>query len=136
MTLHHNGAIAPLTLMNEAQLVHTIKTLITKGDKARDKADQFFIAAGQHLKTLKTQHDASGGTWAGWEHLVKEKCGIGKSRASELMQLTDGRKTVEGIRAEKAQSMKRVRASSPPRGGESRALTVADQPAPDVEDDD
>jgi hypothetical protein len=39
--------------MNEAQLVKAIKTLVEKGDKARDRAEQFYVAAGQHLKTLK-----------------------------------------------------------------------------------
>jgi hypothetical protein len=34
------------------------------------------------------------------------------------MQIADGRKTVESVRAEKAESMKRLRAS-PPRGGEN-----------------
>ena len=40
--------------MNEAQLVKAIKTLVEKGDKARDKAEQFYIAAGQHLKSSRS----------------------------------------------------------------------------------
>ena len=77
----------------EQQLIQTIKAHIAKGDKAKDKVEQHYIAAGQHLKTLKGQH---GGTWTEWEALLKEKIGIGKSRASELMQIADGRKTVRG----------------------------------------
>ena len=75
-----------------------VRAHIAKGDKAKDKAEQHYIAAGEQLKTLKAEHD---GTWAEWEALVKEKAGIGKSRASELMQIADGTKTVEQSRAAK-----------------------------------
>jgi hypothetical protein len=71
---------------------------IAKGDKAKRKAEDFYITAGQHLKELKAQHDDAGGTWAEWEIKVKERTGLGKSRASELMQIADGRKNVEQIR--------------------------------------
>jgi len=81
--------------MNESQLVRAIKAHIEKGDKAKDKAEQHYIAAGQHLKTLKAEHK---GNWAEWEELLKSKIGIGKSRASELMQIADGRKTIEQTR--------------------------------------
>jgi hypothetical protein len=98
-----------------------VKAHIAKGDKARDKAEQHYIAAGQHLSSLKAEHT---GTWAEWEALVKERAGIGKSRASELMQIADGRKTVESVRAEKAESVRqlRKRESSPLRSGEEGVL--------------
>ena len=102
--------------VNQAQLIKTIRTVVEKGDKAKEKAEQYYIAAGQHLKTLKEQHT---GTWTEWETLIKEKIGIGKSRASELMQIADGRKTV--VRTE-------------PRGQagdeQIRALRLADGEAP------
>jgi hypothetical protein len=45
--------------------------------------------------------------------------GISTGRASELMQISDGRKTVADVRAGKAESMKRLRAkTSSPRGEE------------------
>lgn len=100
--------------MNESQLVKTIKAHIAKGDKSAEKAQQHYIAAGQYLKTLKAQH---GGTWAEWETLVKEKVGIGKSRASELMQIADGRKTVEDVRADTNKRKLEHRASVPERRG-------------------
>ena len=81
----------------ETRLVQTIKTLIEKGEKAKQKAEDFYIAAGQYLKTLHDIHKGRGGTWPGWEILVKEKCGIGKSRASELMRIADGRTTTEAV---------------------------------------
>ena len=104
--------------MNESQLIQTIKAHIAKGDKAKDKAEQHYIAAGQHLKTLKASH---GGTWAEWEELLKTKIGIGKSRASELMRIADGTKTVEQVRADTAERTAKTRAlqSSPLRSGEN-----------------
>jgi hypothetical protein len=105
--------------MNESQLIRHIKAHIAAGDKAAEKSNNHYIAAGQHLKTLKASH---GGTWAEWEALLKEKMGIGKSRASELMQIADGRKTVEQLRAEKAESVRQVEArekASPLASGEN-----------------
>ena len=43
-------------------LIKTIKALVAKGDHAKAKADQFYIAAGEHLKTLKASHDKRGGS--------------------------------------------------------------------------
>jgi hypothetical protein len=102
---------------NQAQIISTIKAHIAKGDKAAEKAEQHYIAAGQHLATLKANH---AGTWEEWETLLKSKVGIGKSRASELMAIADGRTTVEGLRAEKAESVRQVRGQvSPLRSGET-----------------
>jgi hypothetical protein len=103
----------------EAQLVRTIKALVEKGDKAQAKAEQFHIAAGQHLKTLKALHDGRGGTWAEWEAILKEECGIGKSRASELMQIADGTKTAGEVAAATTERSKKHRALSPLRNGEN-----------------
>jgi hypothetical protein len=124
-----------LTSEDEAHLVQTIKALIEKGEKAKQKADDFFIAAGQHLKTLHDIHKERGGTWAEWKTLVKEKCGIGKSRASALMRISDGRTTVESSRVANAEANKRLRdrRPSPSRDGETRALaalpTIVDEEA-------
>jgi hypothetical protein len=104
-----------------------VRAHIAKGDKARDKADQHYIAAGQYLRELKTEH---AGTWAEWEALVKERAGIGKSRASELMQIADGRKTVEQVRADTAERTARTRTlpSSPLRSGENADVAPAAAP--------
>jgi hypothetical protein len=96
-------------IMNEAQLVRSIKVLIAKGDKASDKAQQFYVAAGQHLKTLKENHAAS---WKQWEKVLKERCQLSTGRASELMQIADGRKTVAAVRIAKAESVRKVRSRS------------------------
>jgi hypothetical protein len=129
--------------LNESQLVRTIKAHIAKGDHAAEKSEQHYISAGQHLKTLKSQHEDAGGTWAQWESILREKIGIGKSRASELMQIADGRKTVERVRTETAERTAKTRAlrSSPLRSGEnagdpeaSAELMKAEFAALDVQD--
>jgi hypothetical protein len=80
----------------QASLIERIKAHIAKGDKAAEKAGQHYVAAGQYLNELKANHT---GNWEEWEVLLKSKVGIGKSRASELMQIADGRKSVEQVRA-------------------------------------
>ena len=102
--------------MNETQLVARIKAHIERGDKANDKAQQHYIAAGQHLQTLKANH---AGNWAEWQELLKTKIGIGKSRASELMQIAGGSKTVDEVRAVTAGRTRKSRESSPLRSGEN-----------------
>jgi hypothetical protein len=109
--------------MNKTELIARIKTHIEKGDQAAEKSEQHYVTAGLHLIDLKAQHK---GNWQDWQTLLKTKVGIGKSRASELMQIADGRKTVEAVRGRKAQSMRKSRENdvSPPRGGEPPATDV------------
>jgi hypothetical protein len=123
--------------MNKQQLIERIKTHIAKSDQYKDKSDQYSdkseqhaISAGQCLKTLKAEH---ADTWAEWETLLKTKIGISTGRASELMQVADGRKTVEKLRADKAESVRQVRArASSLRSEETTALVKAEQaPADD-----
>jgi hypothetical protein len=127
-------------------IVGSIKALIAKGEKATAKAEQFFIAAGQHLKTLKANH---AGSWAEWELLLKERVKISAGRASELMQIADGRKTVTQVRANDAEKHKRLRAGAksssgrpeenddPPAHAEPTRKSKAESvPAPTEDDDD
>src|SRR6516162_4145672 len=90
----------------QQDLIKTIKAHIAKGDKAQDKAEQHYIAAGQHLKTLKAEHT---GSWSEWEALLRDRVGIGKSRASELMAIADGTKTLAEVRADNAERNRRLR---------------------------
>jgi hypothetical protein len=115
-----------------------VKECIAKGDKAAAKAEDFYITAGQHLKALKAEH---AGTWTEWEELLKTKIGIGKSRASELMQIADGTKSVEQVRDD-ANKRKIAHRTSPFRNGENaddpetsaKAIrTPAEQPDQTVE---
>jgi hypothetical protein len=118
-------AAQELASSSEADLIKRIKTCIAKGDHAKEKANQFYTSAGQYLNDLKKMHDGRGGKWAEWEVLVKEKCGIGKSRASELMQIADKRTTVEEVRASKNETSKiahqKRRQTSPLISGETPA---------------
>jgi hypothetical protein len=92
--------------MNESQIIAAIKAHIARGDKAADKAEQHYIAAGKHLKTLKAEHT---GSWSEWEALLRERVGIGKSRASELMAIADGTKILAEVRAATAERNRRLR---------------------------
>jgi hypothetical protein len=82
--------------VNESQLARAIKAHIAKGDYAKDKAEQHYISAGQYLKALKAQH---GGNWEEWTTLLRAKCDLSTGRASELMQIADGRTSREELRA-------------------------------------
>jgi hypothetical protein len=73
-------------------LVRRVKALIEKGDKAAEKAEQFYKSAGIHIKEIKQQSED-------WETIVREQCNIGRSRAYELMAIADGRTTFEKVRA-------------------------------------
>jgi hypothetical protein len=94
----------------QAALISTIKAHLSAGDKAQDKAQRHYIAAGQHLKQLKAEHDGHDGTWAEWEALLKA-VGISTGRASELMQIADGRKTADGLAVANTTRSKRHRSS-------------------------
>jgi hypothetical protein len=86
--------------MNEAQLIKAIKAHIAKGE-------QHYISAGYYLAHLKERCPDQ----ATFLALVKEKIGIGKSRAYELLQIADGRKTVEEVRADTADRQEKHRLS-------------------------
>src|SRR5262245_41871427 len=72
--------------LQPAQLIDRIRAHIASGDKARDKSDQHYISAGRYLQQLKAQHTGSS---AEWEQLLKDRIGIGKSRAYELIAIAD-----------------------------------------------
>ena len=101
--------------MNESQLVGAIKAHIAKGDKAKDKAEQHYIAAGQYLKQLKDDCPDQ----QTFLEKVEKEIGIGKSRAYELLQIGDGRKTVEEIRADTAKRVAKHEQSCPLANGQN-----------------
>jgi hypothetical protein len=109
--------------MNETQRVKAIKALVEKGDKAKDKSDQYYTAAGIHLKALKE----TGIRTAAWEKLVRDKCGIGRSRAYELIAIADGRKTVAKLRLTKAESMRKHAAANKAARKAARSSTSGGQ---------
>lgn len=76
--------------------VKRIKAHIAKGDAAKEKSEQHYIAAGVLLKAMKDQFR---GTSNDWDECLKAHIGIGKSRAAELIAIGDGRKTVAEVLA-------------------------------------
>jgi hypothetical protein len=110
------------TLEDARLLIQQIKAHIWKGDTATAKAENHYVAAGQYLKQLKEHHT---GNWDEWEQLLREKVGIGKSRASELMQIADGRKTFEGSKSATKKRVAKHRAVSPLRNGEADILSAS-----------
>jgi hypothetical protein len=114
-----------------AQLVEKIRTHIAKGDRCKEKAEQHYIAAGQHLRTLKAEHK---GSWSEWEELIKNKIGIGKSRASELMQIADGTKTAESVASDRRERQRKAKAIAKPKlsvvDGENDGAPEGGGPAP------
>src|SRR5262249_52533844 len=94
-----SGPMTAITVtLSQTALISRIKAHIAKGDKAKDKAEQHYIAAGQYLKQLKDDCPDQ----KTFLEKVEKEIGIGKSRTYELMQIGDGRKTVEEVRADTA----------------------------------
>jgi hypothetical protein len=100
----------------ESLLIRYIQAHVKKGELANERADQnrqkaeeHFVAAGAYLAQLKTTYAP---TWQAWESLLKIKVKLSVGRASELMQIADGRKTVQEVREATAQRVKVLRATS------------------------
>jgi hypothetical protein len=84
--------------MNLTECCKRIKAHIERGERDREKNDQHFVSAGQLLKQLKDTR-----TGAQWEKIIREKCSLGRSRANELIAISDGRKSVADVRLAGAQ---------------------------------
>jgi hypothetical protein len=97
------GTTAP-----ESLLIRHIRAHVAKGDQAKNKSDQHYIAAGRYLTTLKVSYAP---TWQHWEALLRVQVGLSTGRASELMQLADGRKSVQEVRDATTQRVKALRAN-------------------------
>jgi phage N-6-adenine-methyltransferase len=90
--------LAKTSVPTATELTETIRQHIAEGDRLADRAEQHYRAAGRLLITLKETTTS----WAEWEALLRDN-GIGKSRASELMQIGDGRKTLAEVRLANAE---------------------------------
>ena len=104
------------SLLSLPMLGATIKAHIEKGDYALNKADEHYRSAGCLLKEARDRLKKEGSPFTAF--LVTHS--IGRSRAYELIEIADGRKTLENVRERKATSMRRSRAAPhcPPRGGQ------------------
>ena len=87
-------------------LARRVKVLTEKGDRAAEKAEQFYKAAGIHIRQIKEQ------SLDDWETVVRGQCNIGRSRAYELMAIADGKTTLEKVRASTNERQKIHKAKS------------------------
>lgn len=122
-----------------------IQAHVTKGDAAKDKAEQHYKAAGLHLAEAKDRilgpvgPDGSrkrpAGTKGGptWPVFLSKHCKLSRSRADELIMIGDGRKTVEEVRAAKNASVKKayanLKAEAAANSGKSSRIPESDQRA-------
>jgi hypothetical protein len=119
------------TSLTVTDAVRRIKAHIQQGDKAKDKANQHYHSAGILLKELRENCSNK----SAWEALIRSKCGIGPSRAYELIQIADGRKTTEALRLGTAARVRKhaeKRRSRPLANGQNKAAEFAanDDPQP------
>jgi hypothetical protein len=119
------------TQIETPALVATIKTHLAKAAQSAEKSEQHFRSAGQHLKELKARKPSE----TPWPEYVRETFDLGRSRADELIQIADGRTTVEKTRADKAASTANSKAKlkdqAAASGGGSPKPTAADVPQED-----
>jgi hypothetical protein len=87
-------ALVPLDTLGKE-----IAAQIERGDKAAAKAEEHYISAGQRLAEARTRVAAEGSKFT--DFLAKHD--IGRSRAYDILAVTDGRKTFDGIRAKAAE---------------------------------
>jgi hypothetical protein len=115
-------------------LIARIRGHIERGVKAAEKSDEHFKAAGLLIKQLKEQrpHD--------WKAVVQVQCGLARSRAYELLRITDGRSSVEETRAHTAARVQRHATKNRPlanglvdrRRHEGEAAVFATEPETDA----
>jgi hypothetical protein len=88
--------------MNLKQRIRAIKSLQTNIDKDQSKIEQREIAIGQHIKAIKAEFPKR------WTVIVKDACGIKRSRAYEYLQMAGGR-PVEAVRHATTERSKKKR---------------------------
>lgn len=102
-------------------IIKTVKVLFEKAEQASEKAEQYYTAIGLNLKELKDRKPKD----IPWpEFAAKHFPMIGRSRGYELLQLADGKTTVEKTRAGTRDRMAKSRAANrPSRDGQPKKET-------------
>lgn len=95
-------ALVPLDVLGAE-----IKARIAAGDKAMDKAEQHYIAAGIQLLEAKARVKQTPGLT--WPAFLNAHCDIRRRRADELIMIADGRTTIADLRMKKAESVRATR---------------------------
>ncbi|GHE49985.1 hypothetical protein GCM10019059_06570 [Camelimonas fluminis] len=88
------SALVPIDTLGQE-----IKARIEAGDKAMGKAEDHYLAAGLQLAEARRRVAGDGGSFRAF----LDNHGIGRSRAYDILAVTDGRKTFDGIRAKAAE---------------------------------
>lgn len=108
------------------QLGAQARAHISAGDKAKEKSEQHYIAAGLYLKeALEKVSKVKGLNWTTW---LQQNVEIGKSRSYELIAIADGRKTVEEVQQRAAAGMRQTRAKQASEDRPSRYGQTAEKP--------
>ena len=106
------GQVANRLDETAATICREIRALIAKGNSA---GEEFYKAAGQRIGELKGLYPGK------WLMLVRQECGVNRSRAFELLAIGTGKKTLEGIRAETAARVRRHAGRRPLANGRTSA---------------
>jgi hypothetical protein len=77
-----------------AHHVEAIRALADKLAHAEAEVEQYQIAIGQHIRAIKEARPDD------WEEIVRTECDLGRSRAYELLAISDGTKTAAQVRSE------------------------------------
>jgi len=108
-----------LTLEDEENIRGVNAMLQLARSQPPHKREAFYKAAGQHLELLRRNKSVEI-----WAEIVRENCGIGLSRAYELVAIGQGKRLVD-LRAQKGASDRRWKAENLPkkRNTETKSMT-------------
>jgi hypothetical protein len=88
---------AAMAKQSVPQIVRAIKSHVEKGDKATERAQEYYKNAGFLILELKKRFPKK---WA-------QKSGLGRSRAHQLIAIAEGRSSLAELRADYAESNRR-----------------------------
>ena len=103
----------------------TIKAHIAAGDKASDKAEEHYKAAGIHLAEAKERVARTKGLT--WSAFVVSNCSISTRTADTYIALAEGRTSVAELRAAAKSRMATVRANQAERSAQSSEILQQSQ---------
>jgi hypothetical protein len=103
-----------------SELIRTAKALDAKIKQQQQKTEQLQVTLGLTLREAK-ERKPNGITWPAF---VAKHFNFSRSRADELIQIADGRTTVEEVRAKDAAKKREWRANPPGRPGGSVRFEV------------
>jgi hypothetical protein len=100
-------------------LIKLVVVRVEQGDKATEKAEGHYKAAGIHIAQCKERYKVE--TDLTWPEFCQQHFGFTSRRADELIEIGDGRTTLGEMRAKKKDSVRKARSKSELRSSHSRA---------------